>query len=433
MISPDTPDRRRALSDYHDGVERLAGALQEVWRACDRVDGANLPEALSYALGIAAKRLAGATLAPDIDGGLDPAEAGFLYEAAGELLVRHRPGSLGGRARPPAAVPPRPDPGSKMSDVDKATAGGEGSEPHVVPTISTHFDHTLITSGAQDARNGPGRPLGQELRLWERRSVHSAAPSMDVTLDSTLGDEVRAPHGDRRGMAWFGRPGGGYIPSWTRKMHRGQPPVSGRRQRRHRTTGSALGAGLLVLAGLLTGCGSSKPNTASATSPPGSSSTSTLPSTTDTTSDTPATTTPTGIGGQAFATYQHAFAVLVQIEGDPAGRSTDPRLAQVIVNPWYSELVQEINQLRLKNEVVKGSYSFSNFRLDQVTADGRVIFTDCQTNSQEVYSAKTGAPVSDSGTSRIPEQVVVYHPAGGAWRVADDNTNTAGSASACAG
>jgi hypothetical protein len=429
MISPDTPDRRRALSDYHDGVERLAGALQEVWRACDRVDGANLPEALSYALGIAAKRLAGATLAPDIDGGLDPAEAGFLYEAAGELLVRHRPGSLGGRARPPAAVPPRPDPGSKMSDVDKATAGGEGSEPHVVPTISTHFDHTLITSGAQDARNGPGRPLGQELRLWERRSVHSAAPSMDVTLDSTLGDEVRAPHGDRRGMAWFGRPGGGYISSWTRKMHRGQPPVSGRRQRRHRTTGSALGAGLLVLAGLLTGCGTSKPNTASTTSLP-SSSTSTLTTTTATTTGTTATTAPTGIAGEAFATYQRAFAVLVQIEGDPAGRSTDPRLAQLIVNPWYSEVVQQINELRLRAEVLKGSYSFSNFQLDQVTGDGRVIFTDCQTNSQEAHSARTGAQITHTGTYRIREQIVVYHPSPGTWQVADENQGTVHS---CAG
>jgi hypothetical protein len=230
-------------------------------------------------------------------------------------------------------------------------------------------------------------------------------------------------------MMSSGRPGGRFSPSRTRKLQRGHPPVSGRRQRRHRSTGSALGAGLLVLAGLLTGCGTSKPNTASTTSLP-SSSTSTLTTTTATTTGTTATTAPTGIAGEAFATYQRAFAVLVQIEGDPAGRSTDPRLAQLIVNPWYSEVVQQINELRLRAEVLKGSYSFSNFQLDQVTGDGRVIFTDCQTNSQEAHSARTGAQITHTGTYRIREQIVVYHPSPGTWQVADENQGTVHS---CAG
>jgi hypothetical protein len=93
VISPDMLARRHALSDYQEGVERLAGALEEVWRACAKVDGLNLPEALSYALGLSAKRLAGAVLASDADRGLEPGEAGVLCEAAGDLLVRHRPGS----------------------------------------------------------------------------------------------------------------------------------------------------------------------------------------------------------------------------------------------------------------------------------------------------------------------------------------------------
>ena len=65
MSAADTPSRRQALSDYHQGVERLANALEEVWRACDQVDGLNLAEALSYALGTAAKRLADGTLIHD--------------------------------------------------------------------------------------------------------------------------------------------------------------------------------------------------------------------------------------------------------------------------------------------------------------------------------------------------------------------------------
>ncbi len=127
--------------------------------------------------------------------------------------------------------------------------------------------------------------------------------------------------------------------------------------------------------------------------------------------------------------------MIAQVAGSPTGVSTDPRLAQLLMNPWYLEVVQAINVYRLHDEIVKGTYSFSNFHLDQVTADGRVIFTDCQTNGQAVYDAKTGALVGRSGTTRIPEQVVAYrNSASAAFKIADDNqgTATAGATDACA-
>jgi hypothetical protein len=137
------------------------------------------------------------------------------------------------------------------------------------------------------------------------------------------------------------------------------------------------------------------------------------------------------VGQQAFLAYQNAFAVIAQIEGDPTGRSTDPRLKAALVDPWLTQIVQMINNYRLRDQVVRGTYSFANFHLDSVTPDGRVIFTDCQTNSQAVYSAKTGALVGNDSTARLPEQVVVYHPSADVWRVADDNAVTTGSI--CAG
>jgi hypothetical protein len=150
------------------------------------------------------------------------------------------------------------------------------------------------------------------------------------------------------------------------------------------------------------------------------------PASTSTTIDTP-------VGAQAFQVYQQAFALLIQIEGDPRGSATDPRLGDIMIDPWYAEVRAGINQLRLKREVVKGPYSFSKFRLDDVTPDGRVIFTDCQTNSQEIYSSATGAAVTNSGTGEIHEQIVVYHPTQSVWKVADRNTGTTGAVQACAG
>lgn len=82
---------------YDAALHDLAHALVRVWTICETagVDpdsgisfGGNLPEALSYALGMTAVAL-----------GLDRDEAGVLIddeyarEAVAEGLVRHRPGS----------------------------------------------------------------------------------------------------------------------------------------------------------------------------------------------------------------------------------------------------------------------------------------------------------------------------------------------------
>lgn len=128
------------------------------------------------------------------------------------------------------------------------------------------------------------------------------------------------------------------------------------------------------------------------------------------------------VGQQAFLAYQSAFGVIAKIAESPTGRSTDPRLAAVLADPYYAEVVQKINNYRLRDEVVRGAYSFANFHLASVTPDGRVIFTDCQTNGQGVYSVKTGALVGNAGTAQIPEQVVAYRasPTSG-FKIADDN------------
>lgn len=74
---------------YTEAVDELAAALCRTWRACG-VPGRNLPEALSYALALAARALAGddqetaSLLACGVEGDQDLATA---------LLVRHRPGS----------------------------------------------------------------------------------------------------------------------------------------------------------------------------------------------------------------------------------------------------------------------------------------------------------------------------------------------------
>ena len=157
-------------------------------------------------------------------------------------------------------------------------------------------------------------------------------------------------------------------------------------------------------------------------------------STTTTTSATPQSTSTTidsPIGAQAFRVYQQAFALLTQIEESPTGYSTDPRLGQIMIDPWYGEVRAGIDQLRLKSEVVKGTYGFSKFRLDDVTPDGRIIFTDCEVQNEDLYNAHTGAQLTHYGSQQTPEQVVVYHPAANIWKVADRNTNTAGSAHAC--
>lgn len=179
--------------------------------------------------------------------------------------------------------------------------------------------------------------------------------------------------------------------------------------------GAALVWSLAVI-GMVAACGSSshKPVADSTTVavPPSSAQTtgSTVPS----------------VGQQAFLAYQNAFGLIAQIAESPTGRSTDPRLGEVLANPYYTEVVQEINNYRLRDEVVRGTYSFANFHLDAVTPDGRVIFTDCQTNGQAVYSVKTGALVGNAGTAQIPEQVVAYRasPTDG-FKIADENQGPA--------
>jgi hypothetical protein len=237
-----------------------------------------------------------------------------------------------------------------------------------------------------------------------------------------------------RPVGWLTGPG---------EMHRHRRSGGGRRVARADRRIAAVTAGL-ALAVVAAACGgSSKPHTAPTTvtsSPPTGGSTSTT--TSSATSRSTATTIDSPVGAQAFAAWQHASSVVAQIEGDPTGTATDSRLAQNLVAPALNEVADQIVQLRLHGYVLRGPYSFSNFRLDDVTADGRVIFTDCQRNTRQLYNSKTGeliarpVPIGNMvvtpGPSQVPEQVVIYHPTSTSpWRVADDNTNTAGSAHAC--
>jgi hypothetical protein len=78
---------------YDNALKNLANALVRVWTVCEDAGveagtgirfGGNLPEALSYALGMAA-----ASLGLDRDDVGNPEDTDF----AAEDLVRHRPGS----------------------------------------------------------------------------------------------------------------------------------------------------------------------------------------------------------------------------------------------------------------------------------------------------------------------------------------------------
>lgn len=75
--------------DYHEATEDLASALCGMWHACE-VTGANLPEALSYALGLAAVALVheATTADPHAFGGNDADQ-----DLATGVLVAQRPGS----------------------------------------------------------------------------------------------------------------------------------------------------------------------------------------------------------------------------------------------------------------------------------------------------------------------------------------------------
>jgi hypothetical protein len=71
---------KQDLTDLRLATAALADDLVAVWRACEQIDGPNLSEQLSWALGTAAKRLLVETGGP-----IDQTEAE-------EILVRHRPG-----------------------------------------------------------------------------------------------------------------------------------------------------------------------------------------------------------------------------------------------------------------------------------------------------------------------------------------------------
>ncbi len=198
-----------------------------------------------------------------------------------------------------------------------------------------------------------------------------------------------------------------------------------RRPRRRLSRGGAALVWTLAVLIALGGCGG-KPH--SAIDGP----TTTITTATPSSATKQTTTTLVAVGQQAFLAYQHAFGVIAQLEASPTARSTDPRLRDVLIDPWFSQIAEEISVYRLRDEVVRGPYSFTNFHLDQVMADGRVIFTDCQVNGQAVYNAKTGALVGSSATAHLAEQVVVYHPSPDVWQVADDNAVTSGAAGICA-
>lgn len=85
-----------STDNYTSAVRALASAIAEVWWVCeDGYDrdrglgaGGNLPEALSYALGLAA-----VTLGLDRDDNAARVDGERAQMAAAEGLVCHRPGS----------------------------------------------------------------------------------------------------------------------------------------------------------------------------------------------------------------------------------------------------------------------------------------------------------------------------------------------------
>lgn len=75
--------------DYHGAVADLGTALSRTWRACE-VAGTNLPEALSYALALAARELVHEAVGSDL---LALGDHVLDQDLATGVLVLHRPGS----------------------------------------------------------------------------------------------------------------------------------------------------------------------------------------------------------------------------------------------------------------------------------------------------------------------------------------------------
>ena len=103
-LGPVDPGPGDPVAAYRLAVEHLATALVEVWAICEQSadaggngTGLNLPEALSYALGLAARSL-----------GLDPGsieDEENRNDIATEGLVRHRSGSWEAAAMRPLVYP----------------------------------------------------------------------------------------------------------------------------------------------------------------------------------------------------------------------------------------------------------------------------------------------------------------------------------------
>jgi hypothetical protein len=96
--------------DYDSALEHLCAALIETWNACEAT-GANLPEALSFALALSGRELAHAACL------VDPSDSGdneVDHELAVGVLVRQRPGSweashVAGLTYPVDLLPPAHD------------------------------------------------------------------------------------------------------------------------------------------------------------------------------------------------------------------------------------------------------------------------------------------------------------------------------------
>lgn len=296
------------------------------------------------------------------------------------------------------------------------------------PTNPSHFGDKVHAGWGKGKYGGSGATTRRHAGQWEGPDMHLAILGYGRG-ETAPADKSRSHGSDSRERMMLERPGGRSNQTRSCQVQRGCSSAPRRPRRRLRVPGSAVGVGLMLVAAVLSGCGNSKPR---AVAPSTTVSSSSLAPTSSVPVDpTTSTTGPSGVAAQAFDAYQRAFGILAEIEGDPTGRATDPRLAEAMANPWYGEVVQAIDQFRLKNEVVRGPYAFTNFRLDQVTTDGRVIFTDCERESQEVFTASTGTQLTHYGLEVTPEQVVVYHPSSGTWLVADRNSGTAGAAHAC--
>ena len=89
-----------------------------------------------------------------------------------------------------------------MTGVDAVTADPDDRQRRSLVTLPWQVLHNLLTPSEHHAPYGPGRRLGQDATLWERQSVHTAAPSADVTLDRTVLHESRTPDRHQRGRCF---------------------------------------------------------------------------------------------------------------------------------------------------------------------------------------------------------------------------------------